>query len=86
MNGLAAAIGTAVYYRSKIDALSTQIDGVSQKLQEAEIAIKRAETIATKNAEQQQQRQNNSFNANQFFDARLLSEFQNKNRPEGSRN
>jgi hypothetical protein len=86
MGGLAAAIGTAVYYRSKIDALSTQIDGVSQKLQEAEIAIKRAETIATKNAEQQQQRQNNSFNANQFFDARLLSEFQNKNRPEGSRN
>ena len=86
MGGLAAAIGTAVYYRSKIDALSTQIDGVSQKLQEAEIAIKRAETIATKNAGQQQQRQNNSFNANQFFDARLLSEFQNKNRPEGSRN
>jgi|11_taG_2_1085331.scaffolds.fasta_scaffold00036_55 hypothetical protein len=86
LGGLAAAIGTAVYYRSKIDALSTQIDGVSQKLQEAEIAIKRAETIATKNAEQHERKNNNSFNANQFFDARLLSEFQNKNRPEGSRN
>ncbi len=87
LGGLAAAIGTAVYYRSKIDALSSQIDGVSQKLQEAEIAIKRAEDRATKNAEEQQrQQQNRNFNSNQFFDARLLSEFQNKNRPEGSRN
>lgn len=87
LGGLAAAIGTAVYYRSKIDALSAQIDGVSQKLQEAEIAIKRSEDRATKAAEEQQrQKQNRNFNANEFFDARLLSEFQNKNRPEGSRN
>lgn len=87
LGGLAAAIGTAVYYRSKIDSLSAQIDGVSQKLQEAEIAIKRSEDRATKAAEEQQrQQQQRNFNANEFFDARLLSEFQNKNRPEGSRN
>lgn len=79
VGGLAGTLGTAMYYRSKIDSLASEIDGFSQKLAEAEVAIKRAEE--QRNADVAQQQAVNQFDASKAFDAELLSNYQHRNKP-----
>lgn len=79
IGGLVGTVGTAMYYRTKIDNLASEIDNFNQKLAEAEVAIKRAEE--NRNAEARQQEAVKQFDAAKVFDAELLSNYQNRNRP-----
>jgi len=80
IGGLAGAIGTSMYYKGKIDSLGSEIDNIGTKLAEAEIAIKRAEESREKDKAVKAAEQN--YDKNKFFDAQLLSNYQNRNTPQ----
>jgi len=80
IGGLAGAIGTSMYYKGKIDSLGSEIDNIGTKLAEAEIAIKRAEESRQKDKAVKAAEQN--YDKNKFFDAQLLSNYQNRNTPQ----
>jgi len=80
VGGLGGAIGMSMYYKSKIDNLGSEIDNIGTKLAEAEIAIKRAEESRQKEKAVKAAEQN--YDKNKFFDAQLLSNYQNRNTPQ----
>lgn len=80
LGGVAGMVGTALYYRSKIDALTTRLDLLDKNLSEAEYAIKRSEERETKNAEEKKaappaQKVSNPFD----LDLAFLSSFNQRN-------
>jgi len=80
LGGLGGVLGTAFYYRSKIDGLGSEMESVKKMLSEAEVAIRRAETNSKK-AEESASRVE-KMNQNDFFDMNLLSGYQNRTRPQ----
>ena len=54
---LVGVVGTMYYYKSKMDAINSQIGQIEKQLNEAESAIKRAESRETKRAEKDSQQQ-----------------------------
>ena len=80
LGGVAGMVGTALYYRTKIDALTTRLDLLDKNLSEAEYAIKRSEERETKNAEEKKaappaQKVSNPFD----LDLAFLSSYNNRN-------
>jgi hypothetical protein len=80
LGGVAGMVGTALYYRSKIDALTTRLDLLDKNLSEAEYAIKRSEERETKNAEEKKaappaQKVSNPFD----LDLAFLSSYNQRN-------
>jgi hypothetical protein len=80
LGGLGGVLGTAFYYRSKIDGLGSEMESVKKMLAEAEVAIKRTEETSKKAAESAQRAE--KMNQNDFFDMNLLSGYQNRTRPQ----
>lgn len=54
---LVGVVGTMYYYKSKMDAINSQIGQIEKQLNEAESAIKRAESRESKRAERDSQQQ-----------------------------
>ncbi len=84
VGGLGGVLGTAFYYRSKIDNLGSEMESVKKMLAEAEVAIKRAEDTSKKAAESAEKANNGvkQMNQNEFFDMNLLGSYQNRTRPQ----
>ena len=80
LGGLGGVLGTAFYYRSKIDGLGSEMESVKKMLLEAEVAIGRAETNSKKAAESAERAE--KMNRNDVFDMNLLSGYQNRTRPQ----
>ena len=80
VGGVAGMIGTALYYRSKIDALTTRLDQLDRNLSEAEYAIKRSEERESKRAEEVKNAPPEPKVANPFdLDLAFLSSFNKRN-------
>ena len=80
LGGVAGMVGTALYYRSKIDALTTRLDHLDKNLSEAEYAIKRSEERETKNAEERKSAPPAQQVSNPFdLDLAFLSSFNQRN-------
>ena len=80
LGGLGGVLGTAFYYRSKIDGLGSEMESVKKMLSEAEVAIKRAEDNSKKAVESASRTEKR--NQNDVFDMNLLSGYQNRTRPQ----
>ena len=80
VGGLGGVLGTAFYYRSKIDNLGSEMESVKKMLAEAEVAIKRAEDNSKKAAESAKKVE--KMNQNDFFDMNLLGTYQNRTKPQ----
>ena len=80
VGGLGGVLGTAFYYRSKIDNLGSEMESVKKMLAEAEVAIKRAEDTSKKAAESAKKAE--QMNQNDFFDMNLLGSYQNRTKPQ----
>ena len=80
VGGLGGVLGTAFYYRSKIDNLGSEMESVKKMLAEAEVAIKRAEDNSKKAAESAKKAE--QMNQNDFFDMNLLGSYQNRTKPQ----
>lgn len=80
VGGLGGVLGTAFYYRSKIDNLGSEMESVKKMLAEAEVAIKRAEDTSKKAAESAKKAER--MNQNDFFDMNLLGSYQNRTKPQ----
>lgn len=78
VGGLGGVLATAFYYRSKIDNLGSEMESVKKMLAESQVAIKRAEEKSDRAAKDAESK--NNF-ASDFFDANLLSSYQNRTRP-----
>ena len=80
VGGVAGMIGTALYYRSKIDALTTRLDQLDQNLSEAEYAIKRSEERESKRAEETKEAPRTTSVTNPFdLDLAFLSSYNQRN-------
>ena len=80
LGGLGGVLGTAFYYRSKIDGLGSEMESVKKMLSEAEVSIKRAEDNSKKAVESASRTEKR--NQNDVFDMNLLSGYQNRTRPQ----
>ncbi|MDA8718420.1 hypothetical protein N9M17_00185 [bacterium] len=80
---LVGVVGTMYYYKSKMDAINSQIGQIEKQLNEAESAIKRAESRETKRAEKDSQQQKpRQPQGRKQWDNWFLESFNSNNGPE----
>jgi len=79
---LVGVVGTMYYYKSKMDAINTQIDQINKQLNEAESAIKRAESREAKRAEAKEAQPKNKPSGKMNWDNWFLNQFNSGNGPQ----